>query len=212
METIRNQPSLPPDLLPMLAALLAGSIRTLAIHTDGRCKSDAHLRGAILSGSFNPLHAGHLGLVAAAAAITGLPPLFELPVVNADKGTLPKDEVLRRASQFAGQHTLLLSRVPLFSEKAALFPGSAFVVGYDTAVRLLAPRYYGGEGAMLAALGQVRAAGCRFLVAGRVAEGRFLTLADIALPPAVADLFSPIPESHFRMDISSTELRARGRV
>ena len=30
----------------------------------------------------------------------------------------------------------------LFTDKAALFPGSAFVIGYDTAVRLVAPRYY----------------------------------------------------------------------
>ncbi len=34
----------------------------------------------------------------------------------------------------------------LFTDKAALFPRSAFVIGYDTAVRLVAPRYYGRPG------------------------------------------------------------------
>jgi len=57
---------------------------------------------ALRGGSFNPLHDGHRGMLAAAAALRpGAAPCFELAVTNADKGTLPLDEVRRRAAQFA---------------------------------------------------------------------------------------------------------------
>jgi len=50
-----------------------------------------------------------------------------------------------------------------------LMPGATFVLGHDTAVRILMPKYYGGERGMFAAFNQIRAAGCSFIVAGRAA-------------------------------------------
>ena len=41
------------------------------------------------------------------------------------------------------------AQAPLFTQKADLFHDSAFVVGYDTAVRLVKPEYYGSDQAML---------------------------------------------------------------
>lgn len=194
--------------LDLLDHLLAGTVQTLLCYADGRQAADAPIAGAFLSGSFNPLHAGHLRLAEVAAAATGLPAIFELPVINADKGVLAKEEVERRLTQFRGRFDVVLSRAPLFIQKAALFPGSVFVIGYDTAVRLVAPRYYGGVEGMHEALATIRVQGCRFLVAGRVQEGRFHTLADVALPPEYNDLFQGLPEEQFRIDLSSTELRA----
>jgi hypothetical protein len=189
------------------ADLLDSRVGTITIGSDGVQQIDSPPPGVILSGSFNPLHAGHLGMAAAASALCGLPGVFELAVRNADKGDLSAAEVARRAGQFAWRAPLILSAAPLFAQKAALYPGRAFVIGYDTAVRLLDPRYYGGEQALRAALDQLRAAGCRFLVAGRVTGGRFQTLADLAIPAGYADIAAPIPEQLFRADISSTELR-----
>jgi hypothetical protein len=60
---------------------------------------------------------------------------------------------------------------------------------------------------MHAALEELRGLGARFLVAGRVFEGRFLSLAETAVPQAFADMFDAIPELIFRADVSSTELR-----
>jgi hypothetical protein len=105
---------------------------------------------------------------------------------------------------------VVLTDAPLIAEKAQLFPGCVFIIGYDTAARLLDRAYYGSEeSVMIAALATIRDAGCRLLVAGRLVEGVYRTLADLAIPPGFENLFQAIPEALFRMDISSTEIRAR---
>jgi hypothetical protein len=40
----------------------------------------------------------------------------------------------------------------------------------------------------------------------------FRTLRDIAVPPGFAGLFIDLPEAAFRVDLSSTEIRARQGV
>jgi hypothetical protein len=82
-------------------------------------------------------------------------------------------------------------------------------------MRVLHPRYYGDSQAnMRAALEEIRACGCRFLVAGRVDdEGIFHKAADLPVPDGFSDLFHPIPDHYFRLDISSTKLRTMdGRI
>ncbi len=194
-----------------IAALLgeAAGVEYLCVGLDGAPALDGRMEGvAIFPGSFNPLHHGHEALATVASDLLGREVLFELSVVNVDKPPLTHAEVERRASQFAGRWRVLLTRAPRFLEKARLFPGSAFVIGWDTAVRMVHPRYYGdSEPAMHGALEEMRDLGARFLVAGRASNGAFLTLADTHLPEAFADLFEAIPESLFRADVSSTELR-----
>ena len=56
----------------------------------------------------------------------------------------------------------------------------------------------------------IHQAGCRFLVAGRRVDDRFLTLADADLPEEYRHLFEQIPEDDFRVDISSTAIRQQG--
>jgi len=193
-----------------IARLLDGAARTVLVATDGTPLADQPLSGALLSGSFNPLHAGHERLAEAASATLGMPVTFELPILNADKAALGYAEIERRLAQFRWRYPVALSRAALFVDKAALFPGCVFVLGYDTAARLVDRRYYGGAADRDAALAFIRAQGCRFLVAGRVQDGVFHTLDEIAIPDGARDLFIGLPEQAFRVDLSSTVIRAAG--
>ena len=79
-------------------------------------------------------------------------------------------------------------QAPLYTDKARLFPNSVFVVGYDTAIRLVMPKYYGGRTQMLLQLSALRHQGCRFLVAGRLADDRsFLTLNSVEIPEEISE-------------------------
>ena len=175
---------------------------------DGVVTPATQLRGLVLvSGSFNPLHEGHLELARSASEHVGAPACFELPLANADKAPIDLVRAYGRVQQFAGIAPVVLSHTPLFADKARLFPESTFVVGADTAARLVDPRFYDDDPQkMCDALEQLRRAGCQILVAGRFdrASQRFVELADIGVPESVAGLFTGLD---FRRDISSTVLR-----
>jgi nicotinamide mononucleotide (NMN) deamidase PncC len=161
----------------------------------------------LIPGSFNPVHAGHRELHRVSQDILGGPVAFELAIVNADKPRLDFHSINQRRAQFASE-LLAVTRAPLFIDKARLFPDTTFVVGYDTAVRLIDPRFYGQSAAQMhAALAELRTLGARFLVAGRLTDSGFLTFDSLAVPAGFDHLFESIPESRFRADISSTALR-----
>lgn len=196
--------------LPGVEALATGKIHYTGVQADGLDYPKGRTPAVILSGAFNPLHDGHLGMARAAETLLGERIVFELAAVNVDKPPLPAATILERMGQFAGRYTVLASDAPTYIGKARLYPGATFVVGYDTAVRIFAARYYENSPAkMIAALREIRDLGCRFLVAGRTDEqNTFRSLDDLAIPAEFQPLFSAIPEELFRRDISSTELRA----
>jgi len=190
--------------------LVAGGLDRVTAWPDGQVVSSAPAPRAVLPGSFNPLHDGHLLLARVAEAMLQAPVAFEISVTNVDKPPLAAAEVRARLAQFAGRARVELTRAPTFLEKSRLFPGATFIVGADTAERLVATRYYGAETRMTAALQEIAERGCRFLVAVRADTAeRVRTLADVAVSPRFAHLFTPIPESQFRLDASSSDIRAR---
>ncbi|CAL1392239.1 unnamed protein product [Linum trigynum] len=173
-------------------------------------------RKIILPGSFNPLHDGHVKLLEVATSLCGNGyPCYEISAINADKPPLTVSQIKDRVKQFENVgKTVIISNQPFFYKKAELFPGSAFVIGADTAARLINPKYYDGSyGKMLEILGACKARGCTFLVGGRSTDGVFKVLGDLEIPEELKDMFVPIPAEMFRMDISSTEIRkSRGMM
>ena len=192
-----------------LQRLVDNQIAWVCQERDGVFRTGAPRPAVLFPGSFNPLHHGHTALAELAAERLGRPIAFELSVSNVDKPELALDEVARRLEQFRGLHTVYVSRAPTFREKAALFPGCVFVVGADTAARLVHPRFYGDDPVGVArALEEIRSHGCAFFVGGRVdSAARFVDLDGVAIPAGYRDMFRGLDEREFRMDISSSALR-----
>jgi hypothetical protein len=194
--------------------LLAGEFERVTIQPDGQMMLSAPQPFVLFPGSFNPMHEGHVLLARVAEELRQQPLAFEISVTNVDKPPLAGETVRHRLAQFAWKSPVELTRAPTFVEKSRLFPGTTFVVGADTAERLFGPKYYGDDEArMHDALEEIANSGGSFLVAVRIdAAGRVRALNDIPVPRRYADLFSEIPEHRFRLDTSSSEIRARRRA
>ena len=175
----------------------------------------------VFPGSFNPLHEGHVHMAEVAHARTGEPVDFEISVVNVDKPRLDYAGFAERLAAFEQRRRacfgqLWLTRAPSFFDKARLFPGARFIVGFDTLVRIGDPRYYDGRDAMerrVRALGDEF--GVRFLVFHRgTADGRVSTDDDLrGLYPPLLDLVEVVPRDAVAAIafVSSSALRsARG--
>jgi nicotinamide mononucleotide (NMN) deamidase PncC len=191
--------------------LLAGGLDRVTAQPDGQLILAAPPPLVLMPGSFNPVHEGHVSLARVAEELRQQPLAFEISVTNVDKPPLEGETVRRRLAQFAWRSPVELTRAPTFLEKTRLFPRTTFVIGADTAERLFAARYYGDdEDRMHGALEEIGTSGASFLVAVRIdAAGRVRALSDIAVPRRYADLFSEIPEHRFRLDTSSSQIRAR---
>jgi nicotinic acid mononucleotide adenylyltransferase len=193
---------------------LAGEFQRVTVQPDGQITLSAPQPFVLFPGSFNPMHEGHVLLARVAEELRQQPLAFEISVTNVDKPPLEGETVRHRLAQFTWKSPVELTRAPTFLEKSRLFPSTTFVIGADTAERLVAPKYYGDdELRMHVALEEIANSGSSFLVAVRIDPvGRVRALNDISVPRRYADLFAEIPEHRFRLDISSSEIRARTRA
>ena len=161
-------------------------------------------RPIFLPGSFNPFHEGHEKLLRVACKKTQCVGTLELSISNVDKPDLTSAELEIRLASIPSDLTVILTNAPTFIQKARCFPNRPFVLGFDTAIRLLDPKYHAD---ILGMLAEFRALKTRFLVAGRSINQTFYDPFKLNIPKGFEELFLQIPEAVFRVDLSSTELR-----
>ncbi len=166
------------------------------------------LRGLVLfPGAFNPPHWGHERMAEYAERRYGKPVTFEVSVINVDKPPLDFIEIADRLGPLANR-PVLLTHAATFVEKARLAPGCTFIVGVDTIVRVADPIYYAGEITRRdAAIAEMKALGCGFLVFGRALNGEFKPLSSVEIPGLLREMCEEVSESEFSADVSSTALR-----
>jgi hypothetical protein len=131
--------------------------------------------------------------------------------MNAEKSPMDRGELERRLEQFSVHQRVAVTRSPLFVDKARLFPGCTFLVGYDTAARLIDTKFYDGSVRRRdEAIAAILSCGCRVLVAGRMDGGAFKTLDDLSIPAGAERLFVKLPD--FRADVSGAALRQAAKT
>ena len=166
--------------------------------------ADTHL---VFPGSFKSFHCGHDLAAVNAATVSGKKVIFEISAVNADKAAVDGDELARRALQFRGRYPVLVTPdAPLFKDKSLAYSeGMGFVVGYDTASRLLDLRFYDGqEGKLREVMDVFRNRGNHFYVLGRKGDdGVFRTIRDLPGYKENRDLFRELTG---QLNISATAL------
>jgi hypothetical protein len=181
---------------------------TVMIGIDGNVEEvepdpDEHI---IMPGSFNPIQFGHDFIAQAARTLTGRKPVLEITAQNIEKDGIGLDEITARAARLKGRWPVILTESNTrFTDKAEAYNGCDFIVGFDTARRIVDPTYYDSPEALRNALDGFREANVRFYVAGRRDEdGVLRTAADIRVDGEHSSLFVDLGGD---FNISSTMIR-----
>jgi len=171
----------------------------------------------VLSGSFNPVHTGHLRMAKFAREALRGHVHFELSVENVDKPQMDQAACIERLLPICLANDVVVTRAPTFRKKARLFEKACFLVGVDTIGRIAESRYYENEDDLHAALQEMSDLEVCFLVFGRTMDASFSTssdeqlqftrLEDLKLPSSLIQICKAVDEDQFRQDISSRDLR-----
>ncbi len=159
----------------------------------------------VYPGSFKEYHYGHDNIARAIKAL-GKEPVLEITSTNADKIQIEDSELAWRALQFSGRWPAILRNdCSLFIDKARAYSGCSFVVGVDTAERLLDSKYYpNGIDSLDQVLMEFKQMSTKFYVISREKDGILKTCEDLNILAHYEKLFIPLPG---RWDISSTQIR-----
>jgi nicotinamide-nucleotide amidase len=179
----------------------------------------------VFPGSFDPWHAGHVAMAKYVEDKYGHGPFYELSLNNVDKSQVRGSSARIRTLPFCLSGKLIISQAATFVEKARLYGGVQFITGVDTIARIGNSRYYGDDEENVTGsdeqrdtdLKELSDRGCRFIVFGREMSTDFQTgaedvkiymeLEQLKLPPLLQQMCVGVPESEFRYDQSSRDLR-----
>ena len=186
------------------ADLLDNRIKFYSYNDDLKTENYNLNNSLILSGSFNPLHEGHIELLKASSKEFKKNPLFEISIKNVDKSEINFNDLMDRINQFRSLGKLVVTNSEKFEEKSKIFKESIFVIGYDTALRLVDNKYYNDD--FRKSLKIIEKNNCSFLVSGRIINKKYKKPNNINFE-GYDYLFNILSEEKFRIDISSTELR-----
>jgi hypothetical protein len=137
---------------PLLEGLLDGSLNALLYQKHSGFwipVEGANEKCCVLPGSFRPAHPGHFEMAQhieetythyRPASENGGKCDFELSIRNAAKPPLDFISLEERLATI-GDRRVWITNAPTFKDKAKIFPNATFVVGYDTAARIIDPKY-----------------------------------------------------------------------
>lgn len=165
---------------------------------------------AIMPGAYNPPHEGHFGTAKHVMDEYGKSVIFEVTAEPPHKEFLTVQQLLQRSKLLQGYDRLFTRKEPLYLDKAKAFPGVPLVLGADSMIRMLDPKWGLDLNLMFM---EFKRLNTKLLVSGRVVDNKFVTCKDILL-----DLYKNnkhiwaqsqgvILPVNGRYDISSTELR-----
>ena len=184
--------------------LLNNRIKFYSYNDDVKNENYNLNNSIILSGSFNPLNEGHIELLKASSKEFKKNPLYEISIKNVDKSKINFNDLINRINQFKSLGKLVVTNSAKFEEKSNIFKKSIFVIGYDTALRLVDDKYYDDD--FRKSLKIIEKNNCSFLVSGRFINKKYKKPNNINFEE-YDYLFNILSEEKFRIDISSTELR-----
>lgn len=100
----------------------------------------------VFPGSFNPMHQQHKNIAEFVSQKMGRTVDLEICVHNVDKPSLNftslaerKDSILSNVGEWTGD--IFFTSLPTFLRKSNYFKNSTFIVGWDTFVRIIDPKY-----------------------------------------------------------------------
>lgn len=190
---------------PEMLKLLTGQTKTLYPIENPQNR-------VIFSGSFYPFHEGHETIAKKVYETTGKKVDLEICVHNVDKPAINFEELHKRITELEKLKEnswcgdIIFTALPTFMEKAKFFPGTTFVVGWDTFKRINDPKY-GNLSEVIDTLKKDSA----FIVVHRITDGMNSVDDNLeGIHPEILKLSRIIsPDILPPSDISSSKIRAK---